>query len=79
MTKIFELKEIVRDKNQFDGLVDSLVQTSMKSNYIDLVTIHGTEDANERMAVLFGDTWTTHQTDIWQWFDEEMAFVKERA
>ena len=79
MTKIFELNEDVSDEKQFSGLIDSLVQSSMKANYIDLVTVHGSEDANERMVVLYGDSWTTHQTDIWQWFDDEMASVRERA
>ena len=79
MTKIYELNELVTDEKKFNGLVDTLVQSSMKANYIDLVTVHGSEDANERMVVLYGDSWTAHQTDIWQWFDDEMASVRERA
>ena len=76
--RLFEIGKFT-DRDAFDGMIDSLTMDCMKVTYIDMVTAYGTEVASQRMGNLFGSSWEKGQTDIWQWYDHEVEYLKERV
>ncbi len=54
-----------------NNLVDSLVLSSMKTNFVRFIEIYGYDEADRKMASLFGDAYKWKQHELWQWFDHE--------
>ena len=79
MNRTFDLGKVTTDREAFDSMIDSLTVSSMKANYIDFVTAYGSTIASEKMENVYKDSWTKYQTDIWQWFDDEMKAMRDGA
>jgi hypothetical protein len=77
--KAYELTEVIEEQEVFNELMDSLVLSSMRANYLDFVQVYGCELASERMEALYKETWKKHREVVWQWFDLEMKDLRDKA
>ena len=53
-----------------DNLVDNLVLSSLKHNYVEFVKRWGFDEANSKLHNLFGEVWLNNREQIWQWYDQ---------
>lgn len=60
-----------------DNLIDSLIVSSMKHNYVEFVEARGYDRANVAMHNLFGEAWLNNRERIWQWYDTDKSTATE--
>jgi len=65
------MRKMMMSLNDGYKIVDSLTVINMKYNYPDFVLEYGHTTANEKMANLYGASWTAHKEEVWFWFDNE--------
>ena len=54
-----------------NNVIDSLMLSSLKHNYIEFVEEWGFAEADLRLHGLFGEVWLNNRENVWQWFDKE--------
>lgn len=59
------------------NILDSLMLSSLKHNYVEFVEEYGYELANEKLGRLFGDVWHIHKQHVWQWYDTDRKHTTE--
>jgi len=77
--KAYELTSVIKDQEVFNEVMDSLVVSSLKANYLDFVQVYGCDLASDRMEAMFKNSWMKHRELVWQWFDYEMKDIREKA
>tara|TARA_R110000823_G_scaffold52680_1_gene130193 strand:+ start:309 stop:548 length:240 start_codon:yes stop_codon:yes gene_type:complete len=79
MSNVFSITDISKKVEAYDDLMDSLLVSSLKANFLDMVVSYGIEEANVRMPRLFKESWESRKEVVWQWFDIEMNELRERS
>lgn len=79
MSNVFKITDISKKIEAYDDIMDSLLLSSLRANFLDMVTSYGIEEANVRMSRLFKDSWESRKEIVWQWFDIEMNDLRDRS
>jgi hypothetical protein len=79
MSNVFNINGISKKIEAYDELMDSLLLSSLKANFLDMVVSYGIEEANVRMPRLFKESWESRKEIVWQWFDIEIGELRDRS
>ena len=79
MSNVFNINDISKKIDAYDELMESLLVSGIKANFLDMVTDYGIAGANERMPRLFKESWESRKEIVWQWFDTEMKDLRDKA
>ena len=60
-----------------NNVIDSLMLSSLRHNYVEFVELYGYEHANEKLGNLFGYAWLTYREQGWQWYDTDRQHTTE--
>ena len=58
-----------------NDIIDTLMLSSLKHNYVEFVELYGFEEANKKLHNLFGETWLQHKELVWQWYDTDRPHI----
>ena len=79
MSNVFNITDISKKIEAYDDLMESLLLSSLKANFVDMVVGYGIEEANVRMPRLFKESWESRKEIVWQWFDIEINDLRDRS
>lgn len=72
------MTKVIFDFDMFESkeATDMLTLSCIKHNYEEFVTEYGHDEANVRLARLFGTAWENCKERVWQWYDSECSDEK---
>jgi hypothetical protein len=79
MSNVFNITDISKKIEIYDDIMECLLVSSLRANFLDMVISYGIEEANLKMPRLFKETWESRKEVVWQWFDIEMSELRDRS
>lgn len=79
MSNVVNINDLEKKAEAYDDLMDELLLSSLRANYLDFVLEYGDRVASSKMGNLFSEGWEKHKESVWQWWDIEMKELRERA
>lgn len=64
---------IYYDGTNDEEVIDHLMLSAIKHNFMEFVADRGYEGANKAMQRLFPEHWERCKQDVWQWYDIEYS------
>jgi len=58
---------------QIENIVSSLTLSCVKHNMIEFIAEYGHEEADKRLAGLFGNSYINNREELYQWYDFEIS------